>query len=233
MDVFLYSGQRALVLAPHADDETLGCAGVIQKYISHGSSVRIVIASLTLKDSKRYRKEESSYGTYSGMKRISELKEAMQLLGVSDFHILYKDRTGKQLYDSQLDRIPRAELVANLERHIEDFRPTVLYIPSITKHQDHEALHQAAIASTRPYFWNGTILVYETDGELSFQPNLYVSLSEEEMNRKMKVLEAYQTQIGSIRHPVHPESLLHKAKFRGNQIFKEFAEAFQIIRMYG
>ncbi|TVY12024.1 PIG-L deacetylase family protein [Paenibacillus cremeus] len=233
MNVFLYSGQRVLILAPHADDETLGCAGVVQKYVSHGSDVRIVIASLTLSKSKRYHKEEKSYDTYSGIKRISELKEAMDLLGVVDYHILYPDHTGKQLYDSKLDRIPRAALVTNLEHHIEEFRPTVLYIPSITKHQDHEALHQAAIAAARPYFWNGTVLVYETDGELSFQPNLYISLTEEEMALKMKALEAYKTQIGSNRHPVHPESLLHKAKFRGNQIYEEFAEAFQIIRMKG
>jgi LmbE family N-acetylglucosaminyl deacetylase len=233
MNVFLCSGQRVLVLAPHADDETLGCAGVIQKYIAEGSSVRIVIASLTLSESKRFRKEDSGYGMYSGMKRISELKEAMRLLGVTDHHILYPDHSSKQLYDSKLDRIPRSEIVANIERHIEEFHPTVLYIPSITKHQDHEALHQAAIAAARPYFWNGTVLVYETDGELSFQPNLYISLTEEEMIRKMKTLEAYQTQIGSKRHPVHPESLLSKAKFRGNQIYEEYAEAFQIVRMNG
>lgn len=222
-----------MILAPHADDETLGCAGVIQTYIRHGSLVRIVIASFTLSDSKRYRKEEKGYGTYSGKTRIVELKEAMRLLGVTDYHILYPDQTGKQLYDSKLDRIPRVELVSGIERHIEEFRPTVLYIPSITKHQDHEALHQAALAAARPYFWNGTILVYETDGELAFQPNLYIPLTEEAMNLKMKTLEAYQTQIGSLRHPVHPDSLLHKAKFRGSQIFEEFAEAFQIIRLHG
>lgn len=222
-----------MVLAPHADDETLGCAGVIQKYVRQGSPVRIVIASFTLSDSKRYRKEEKGYGTYSGKTRIIELKEAMSLLGVTDYHILYPDQTGKQLYDSRLDRIPRVELVSRLERHIEEFRPTVLYIPSITKHQDHEALHQAAMAAARPYFWNGTILVYETDGELAFQPNLFIPLTEEAMNLKMKTLEAYQTQIGSLRHPVHPDSLLHKAKFRGSQIFEEFAEAFQIIRLHG
>ncbi|WP_274653746.1 PIG-L deacetylase family protein [Paenibacillus humicola] len=233
MDVFLCSGQRALVLAPHADDETLGCAGVIQKYVSQGSPVRVVVAALTISDSKRYRKEESGYGTYSGTKRITELQEAMRRLGVTDYHILYPDRTGRQLYDSKLDRIPRAELVGKIERQIEAFRPTVLYIPSLTKHQDHEAIHQAAVTAARPYFWNGSVLIYETDGELSFQPNLYISLTEEEMKRKMTALEAYKTQLGTIRHPVHPDSLLHKAKFRGQQIYEEFAEAFQVIRMRG
>ncbi|MEX1029175.1 MAG: PIG-L family deacetylase [Paenibacillaceae bacterium] len=229
----VYSNQCVLVLAPHADDETLGCGGVIQKYIQSGSKVRIVIASLTLSDSKRYKKELNSYGSYSGETRFEELKEAMRLLGVTDYHIMYPDQSGQQMYDSKLDRIPRAEIVALIERHVEELQPSTIYIPSITKHQDHEALHQAAVAATRPYFWNGTILIYETDGEISFHPNLYIPLTSEEMNIKEKALEAYQTQLGTIQHPIHPDSLLHKAQFRGNQIYEEFSEAFQVLRMHG
>jgi LmbE family N-acetylglucosaminyl deacetylase len=228
-----YSNQRVLVLAPHADDETLGCGGVIQKYIQSGSQVRIVIASISLSDSKRYKKETNSYGSYSGIIRIEELKEAMRLLGVTDYHIMYVDQSGKQMYDSKLDRIPRAKLVAQIERHIEEMAPSTIYIPSVTKHQDHEALHRAAVAAARPYFWNGNILIYETDGEIWFQPNLYISLTAEEMNKKIKVLEAYQTQLGTTRHPVHSDNLLYKAKFRGNQVYEEFSEAFQVFRMNG
>ncbi|MDF2653089.1 MAG: hypothetical protein K0Q73_8894 [Paenibacillus sp.] len=228
-----YSNQRVMVLAPHADDETLGCGGVIQKYTKNNSPVRVVIASFTLSVSKRYKKEAKAYGSYNGKNRFQELKEAMQLLGVVDYHILFKDQSGKQTYDSKLDGILRVEIVNRIERHIEDFRPTIIYVPSITKHQDHEALHQAAVAATRPYFWNGTVLVYETDGELSFLPNLYAPLTKDEMLGKMEALKAYQTQLGSILHPVHPDNLLHKAKFRGNQICEEYAEAFQVFRLRG
>jgi LmbE family N-acetylglucosaminyl deacetylase len=228
-----YGKQRVLILAPHADDETLGCGGVIQKYIQHGSPVRIVIASFTLGHSKRYKKEAHGYGSYSGKNRFQELKDAMQLLGVTDYHIMFPDRETGQPYDSKLDRIARAEIVAHIERHTGEFQPTIMFIPSITKHQDHEALHQAAIAATRPYFWNGTVIVYETDGELAFQPNLYVPLTDAEMTRKMETLKAYQTQLGTTLHPVHPDSLYHKAKFRGNQVYEAFAEAFQIVRLHG
>ncbi|MCD9024750.1 PIG-L deacetylase family protein [Cohnella silvisoli] len=229
----LYSNQCVLVLAPHADDETLGCGGVIQKYIHSGSKVRIVIASLSLSNSKRYKKESKSYSSYNGETRIEELKEAMHRLGVTDYHIMFPDQSGKEIYDGKLDRIPRVEIVAQIERHIQELEPEVIYIPSITKHQDHEALHQAAVAATRPYFWNGTLLIYETDGEISFQPNLFIPLTSEEMDNKIKALEAYQTQIETTRHPVHPESLLNKAKFRGNQVYEEFAEAFQVQRIHG
>ena len=143
MPAIHYSNQRVLVLAPHADDETLGCGGVIQKYIQSGSQVRIVIASFSLSDSKRYKKDANSYGSYSGKARIEELKEAMRILGVTDYQIMFLDQSGKQMYDSKLDRIPRVELVAQIERHIKEMTPSTIYIPSVTKHQDHEALHHA------------------------------------------------------------------------------------------
>jgi LmbE family N-acetylglucosaminyl deacetylase len=233
MEGIPFSNQRVLVLAPHADDETIGCGGVIQKYISHCSPVRVVIASFTLSDTKRYKKEAESYGKYRGETRLAEHKQAMLLLGVSDFHILMPDTSHKKHYDGRLDLIPRAELVDRIEQHMEAFRPTLIYIPSITKHQDHEALHQAAVAAVRPYYWNGSVFIYETDGELAFTPNLFVSLTAKEMECKMEALKAYHTQLGGIRHPVNPESLLHKAKFQGSQIYEEYAEAFQILRLHG
>jgi LmbE family N-acetylglucosaminyl deacetylase len=233
MEGIPYSHQRAMVVAPHADDETLGCGGVIQKYISGCSPVRVVVASLTLSVTKRYKKESESYDTYKGETRAEEMEKAMNLLGTADFHILFPMPSPRKQVDGRLDTMPRAELVDRLERQIKDFCPTVIYIPSITKHQDHEALHQAAVAAARPYFWNGSLFVYETDGEISFSPNLYVPLTDGEMERKLEALAAYQTQLGGNRHPVNLQSVTHKARFRGNQIYEEFAEAFQILRLHG
>lgn len=233
MEGIAYDKQRVMILAPHADDETLGCGGVIQKYISHQSPVRVVIASLRIKRSKRYKKDLAAYASYQGNTRMEELKQAMTILGVSDYRILFMDESDKPAYDSMLDMMPRAALVDQIEKQITDFDPTVIYIPSITKHQDHEALHQAAVAATRPYYWNGTVYVYETDGELAFRPQLYVPLSEDEMVRKMNALKAYQTQMENPRHPVHAQSLLHKAKFRGTHIYEDYAEAFEVIRLRG
>lgn len=233
MEAIAYANQRVLILAPHADDEALGCAGVIQKYIHHNSLVRIVIVSLTLSVSKRYNKEIESYTQYQGNNRLLELQQAMKSLQLTDFHILFPDHSKEPRYDGMLDTLPRAAIVARIEEQLEQFCPTVLYIPSITKHQDHEVTHQAAVAAARPYYWNGSIIVYETDGELHFQPNLYIPLTEQEMLIKLEALRAYQSQIVNSRHPVHTETLLHKAKFRGNQIYEEYAEAFQVIRLHG
>ncbi|MCF6093324.1 PIG-L family deacetylase [Microaerobacter geothermalis] len=233
MNSFNYESQRVLILAPHADDETIGCGGVIQKYIKYNSQVRILIASFVMGQYIKYQKENEEYKVYSGKERIKEMQEAFRILGITDFHFLFVDDSEMIQYHSQLDILPKIRLVTKIEEHIRDFKPTIMYIPSLTKHQDHVILHEVGMTVARPYFWNGSVIVYETDGELMFQPNLYVPLTNEEMDRKKKALSAYKTQLGKERHPVHPHSQTVKAQFRGQNIYEYCAEAFQIVRLHG
>lgn len=224
--------QRVLILAPHADDETIGCGGVIQKYRNQNSAVRVVIASFVMGATAKYHSGEGRYETYSGVTRLAEVQKAFQVLGVNDFHFLYRDEAEPGSYHSHLDRVPRHELVEKIEHQLLEFKPTILYIPSVTKHQDHEALHKAALTAARPYFWNESIIVYETDGEFVFQPNCFVELEEREIRRKAEALSQFKTQLGSIGHPTTPDFMLVKAQYRGQSIFVNYAEAFQILRLH-
>ena len=38
-------GQRVLVVAPHPDDEALGCGGTIMRHIASGDSVAVLIVT--------------------------------------------------------------------------------------------------------------------------------------------------------------------------------------------
>lgn len=229
MRAFKYKKQRVLVIAPHADDEIIGCGGVIQKFLASGSEVRVLIASFVKCAYHKYETEKKRYKTYDGSTRFKELEESHRIIGIMDYRFLYTDEDEVK-YHSRMDTVPRIELASKLENEIQEFKPTIIFIPSITKHQDHTALHEAALTATRPYFWNGTVLVYETDGEFSFQPNLFVPINRNELKKKQEALRVYKTQLGSKRHPVNPQALLFKARFRGQSIYRNFAEAFQVIR---
>lgn len=228
-----YANQRVLILAPHADDETIGCGGVIQKYIQHHSPIRVVIASFVMGPYVKYKTEDGVYKSYNGTERLNEVHIALQLLGIQDFHFMFIDDQKPIRYHSQLDSIPKITIINKIEEHIQQFKPTILFIPSITKHQDHLILHEASITASRPYFWNGSVIAYETDGELTFEPNLFVPLSQEELNKKNEALNAYKTQIGSDRHPVHSHMQTVKASYRGQYIYQYYVEAFQVIRLHG
>lgn len=229
---FPYHNQRVLILAPHADDEVIGCGGVIQKFLKAKSNVRIIIASFVEGAYRKFYKEKNQYQNYDGKVRFEEMKTSHETLGVTDFRFLYTDHDHVQ-YHSQLDTLPKIELVTKLEEEISDYQPTVIFIPSQTKHQDHTAMHDAALAAVRPYFWNGSIFVYETDGELNFNPHFFVPLTEEEAQIKAEALKAYKTQLGPSLHPVNPDVLLIKARYRGQSIYTTYAESFEVKRWHG
>lgn len=230
---FSYDNQRVLILAPHADDETIGCGGIIQKYLQHQSPVRVLIASFVMGQYMKYKTDDGQYKLYSGTERLNEVHQALKILGVQDFHFLFVDDQETIQYHSKLDALPKILLINKIEEHIQEFQPTVLFIPSATKHQDHLILHEVGITVSRPYFWNGSVIAYETDGELSFIPNLFVPLTKEELTKKNEALAAYKTQIGSDRHPVHTHLQTVKAEYRGQSIYSYYAEAFQVIRLHG
>jgi len=86
---------RILILAPHPDDETIGCAGIIQQALSKGAQVRVVY--LTNGDhnqlafivfEKRLTLRQGEF-IHMGEVRRSEAIKAMKLLGLSDKDLVF------------------------------------------------------------------------------------------------------------------------------------------------
>jgi LmbE family N-acetylglucosaminyl deacetylase len=79
---------RLLILAPHPDDETIGCAGVIQQALKAGAEVRVVyltngdhneLAFIVYEKRLTFRRAEF---IHMGLVRRQEAIEAMKLLGL-------------------------------------------------------------------------------------------------------------------------------------------------------
>jgi len=125
-------GGRILVLAPHPDDEVLGCGGVLAACAAT-AAVRVWIASdgaAGLPGPERARQAEL---------RAEESRRAAALLGVSDLRFagLPDGRLGAEW--TLTERIVQA---------IEDFDPQLVLAPSpLEHHPDHAALASAACAA--------------------------------------------------------------------------------------
>ncbi len=85
----MQSAQRLLVFAPHPDDESLGCAGLIQQVLAQGGQVRVVFA--TDGDAnpwpqryleRRWRLGDGARARW-GARRRTEARAALRTLGVS------------------------------------------------------------------------------------------------------------------------------------------------------
>lgn len=111
-------GERMLILAPHPDDEVIGCGGLIALHLREGRPVRIVVAT-----------DGAAQGGDAAL-REEETTRGVARLGEAELHFLrYPDRA---LGDSASEAI---------RRHLLDFRPDLILVPGpVEIHPDHLAL---------------------------------------------------------------------------------------------
>jgi LmbE family N-acetylglucosaminyl deacetylase len=144
-DEFL-AKQRMLVIAPHADDESFGCAGTMARITRAGGEVYCVVASVG--DLEHY-SETDEYRFVTGSQRVEEFSRVMEFLKVNDWDILFRET---ELHE-RLDTLPRRRLIELIERDgklaMDKIKPTLVAIPAISYNQDHEAVFRAAHTACR------------------------------------------------------------------------------------
>ena len=170
-------GGRVLVLAPHPDDETLGCGGSVRLLVEKGVPVKV--AFLTSGD-KALPEGGSSYSAL----REKEAQKALRILGVSDCEFLrYPDRELYAVF---------AGFSASLSLMIEDFRPDTVYSPSVVDlNPDHRAAAEAALALQKRYGF--AVVFYEVTTPV--RPNVLVDISRV-FRFKRRAVKAYRSQLG-------------------------------------
>lgn len=231
----ILSGQRILILAPHADDETYGCAGTIAKAKSLGAEVYVVV--VTVGDLVHY---DGRGEITKGDTRASELDDVMKYLQVDDYEILYDDAKTHL----RLDSIPRRDLVARFERDarlsMDRLRPTMVLLPAVSYNQDHEAVFRAGFTACRPHLheikpfqkivlaYDSTSLSWSTERE-KFHPQVYVDISQF-LGNKLKALSLHASQVRPSLHHGSIESVEYWARVRGREISVEAAEAYMCLR---
>ena len=206
----------ALIVAAHADDETLGCGGTIQLLINQGWSVHVVILS----DGLRYQG--------NGNNNIQGAREACKVLGVENLNIL-------NFPDQKFDTIA----IAEISKKVSDLNinPDLIFCNDyLDLNYDHRITCEVAKIIGRPLkkpvsilsmeipntaFWNGR----------DFEGNFYVDISDY-IYKKIEAFKCYKNEIKDYPHPWSEKGLFQLAQFRGMQCGLDFAESFKIIRAY-
>jgi LmbE family N-acetylglucosaminyl deacetylase len=173
-----FSSKDALVVAPHPDDESLGCGGSLVKHIAAGSRVKIIF--LTDGEKGDF---ECRYGEdYRTLRRASSHK-ALGILGVTDYEFWgYADRN---LYPAE------SEVGERLIHVVEGFSPSLIYLTSpFEAHPDHRASFNAVWKIRKKIAV--PILLYEI--LMALYPNTLVDISRE-MNQKKKAIGCYHTEL--------------------------------------
>lgn len=205
---------RRLIVAPHADDEVLGCGGLIAKYPD--TAVAIV--------------------AHIEIERLTEFFAARRAMGQS---AIASDLLGN--FPDGSVGLSMFGLVSWMDTVFAKVKPDEVYLPYPGSHQDHVATYEAGMRAARqsmhPEHWMPpTVLVYETpmyDLDLHAWPlrfSVFESLSEEQVFAKAKAMEAYESQNGK-PHPGSPDEVVARARSLGLARDLEYAEQFAPVRL--
>jgi len=207
----LGSGIKSLIISPHADDEVLGCGGILDK------TCFVYYCGL----------DESKVAP-DPTHRISLEDREKEIGDVSDFlgfqYAINRD-TKVNFYQEQ-------ELISAFEKQINDLKPERIFIPLPSYNQDHKTVYRAAQVALRPHDKNHfvkQVLIYEQPHSIiwdqgDFKPTYFVPIN---IERK---IEAYELQPSQVRPFRSPDLLRAIAKVRGSQSNCDYAEAFKVER---
>ena len=223
---------KILVLAPHADDETLGMGGTIKKLSSAGHDIFVAVLTGHGETPHPIWPE----ATWDIVR--NESKKACSHLGV-------KELIFKNLPAACLDHHPAWEVNKIISDIIISINPEEIYIPyDYDLHKDHNAISYAANVATRPYLKENKnikrILAYEILSETNlshpymkpaFHPNVYIDISST-IQDKISAFKYYSSQNQSDDMPRSESSIKALARLRGSSIGAKYAEGFYLVGEY-
>ncbi|MFI5010477.1 MAG: PIG-L deacetylase family protein [Solirubrobacterales bacterium] len=230
----LRSISRALCFFAHPDDETLGAGATMHRLGRLGSEVHVAIPATGIHARRNVESETLREERMGTLREDCSAALAMLAIDPTRIHL-------GEFADNELDRYTRLELIHWLEALIDTVRPDVI----LTHHRyctniDHQYCHEAAIVATRPSVSSHVSLlageVPSSTGYLRparWEPNLYVEISEEDLEGKISAMEAYKGEARPDPHPRSPEVLRALAKVRGSESGYSLAEAFMVQRAFG
>jgi len=231
-----FKKQRLLVIAPHPDDEVIGCGGLIAKIKDAGGKVYVLF--LTVGDTRDFTKE----GLSTAKERIKEIEDVAKFLKYDDWDLAFEGND----YHLRLDTLGQKALMDVIERDskvaIEKVKPTIIAFTSPESYnQDHRIAGFSAHASARPQpkgakHFVETVLAYEepADGWTTAKnphPNFFVELSEDNLFAKTSAVNLYKSQARSAPSVRSKETIEALVRLRGSQCGVSYAEGFTAYRI--
>ena len=217
--------KNILVIAPHPDDEVLGCGGIMKKYAEAGDQMYVLVISRGT--SKFYSDER-----IDNVRK--EARNAHHILGVKETIFL-------DFPAPELDTVSISEISKAIADVIKKFNIQIVFLPHRGDiHHDHTIVFNAGLVASRPVeqYSVKEIYCYETlsetewaapFGDDAFIPNHFVNVTNQ-FDVKLKAMECFKSQIRPFPNSRSLEAIEALAKFRGATVGFDRAEAFMQIR---
>jgi LmbE family N-acetylglucosaminyl deacetylase len=223
--------RRVLVIAPHADDETIGLGGTIARHAGEGDEVTVAVVTGHGDDGPHPLWPVSVWDAVRG-----EAREACRILAVKA--LLFEEVPAVLVADQPVWKLNR--VTGGI---VERVKPDVLYVPfPFDLHKDHREVFHSLSVAWRSSSATGRgireIYCYEVQSEThwnvpyvepGFLPTRWVDISDT-LEAKLKALACYKTQVRPLPDARSLEAVRALAVWRGSQVGMCAAEAFVTVR---
>ncbi|MEE8428146.1 MAG: glycosyltransferase, partial [Gammaproteobacteria bacterium] len=184
-------GKRALVFAPHPDDEVFGCAGAIMRHVMDNDDVQVIIVT----DGAYPVKDSIDPQSYRKTRQQESIAAAWVLgYGLPDFWGLPDQ--GVEYGEALVQRMVEAIFASNAD---------TIYAPSVYEaHPDHLAVAMSAIEAVRSLKDKSVLVMYEV--AVPLVPNKLLDISDL-VERKSEAIHCFKSQLDLQNYARHIESL--------------------------
>lgn len=204
---------RVLAIGAHFDDVELGCGGTLLNHLKKGDELNIIVITKSGYISKVNMHERNDKIACEEGIKSAKLLNANLIMG--DFETLKLTAS--------------LELVNYLCEQVKQINPDIVYTHFWgDQHLDHQAVAKASLIATRD---TKRVLVYLSnmyDTIPNFKPNYFVNISNS-FKGKMSLINCFKSEWET--HPQWQKQMKAISQIYGIKIGKEFAEAFQVVRI--
>lgn len=210
---------KTLVVAPHPDDETLGCGGTMLAKRAAGHELHWAIITSLPPGPRRDERDAE-------IERVAE-RYGIEKVWKADFET------------TRLDTLPLGDVIGFLSRVVSDVQPAEVYLPFPgDAHSDHSVVFKAASACTKSFRYPSIrcVLCYETPSETdfgidptlrAFTPNRYCDISAH-LDAKVDIMRMFAGEIDCYAR--REEIIRSLATYRGGACGTAASEAFMVLR---
>ncbi len=218
--------RRIIIIAPHPDDETLGCGGTILKHKDMGDEIYWLIIT-SMKEADEWDKDKIKIRK----KEIKKVSSSYKFNGV--FELEYPA--------AKLDTVPRKRIVSSIANIFKKIKPEIIYLNNRSDiHSDHGVTFESAYSCTKNfrYPFIKKILMYETLSETeftpalqetAFTPNVFVDISDY-IDRKIEIMKIYKSEMLLFPLPRSSENIKALSLYRGSRVAVKYAESFMLLK---
>lgn len=212
---------RTLIVAPHLDDESISCGGLIAKRVRMGYDVRVIAMF-----GRRYSGEDEKH---SYRDEYDDFTDACQKLDRGLGRLTW---AGYCLPEGEPHKVGYYGLLDRLESELKNYNPYEVIGPAKDDlNQDHRHLYEVLGIALRSYaLWprfNSWKSFHALDGKPK-TPNVFEVLQSVDLDLKIAAVESYRRERRPDPHPRSAGNIAALARVTGSLCGAELAEGYTL-----